>query len=108
MLFPVPPNGRMLKMDEFPMKDRAFSEDGSSLDFSDDGEATSESVNRLSASSGKPADETESLYFGQSENRKVRGLKVLVFLVLFLVTLAVCLVVYFLTSGGQQHEFEAA
>jgi hypothetical protein len=96
-----------MKMDDLPMKDRAFSEDGS-FDMSFDADDTSESDLRISSSSGKPADEAESRYFGQSENRKVRGLKALVFLVLFLVTLAVCLVIYFLTSAGQQHEFEAS
>ncbi len=94
-------------MDDLPMKDRAFSEDGS-LDMSIDAEDTSESDRRASSSNGTPVDDAESRYFGQSENRKVRGLKALVFLVLFLVTLAVCLVIYFLTSAGQQHEFEAA
>ena len=89
------------------MKDRAFSEDGSFY-MSIDVEDTSDTDPRVSSSNGMPADEAESRYFGQSENRKVRGLKTLVFLVLFLVTLAVCLVIYFLTSAGQQHEFEAA
>jgi len=62
----------------------------------------------LPTSTSNDADFPENRYFGQSENRKVRNLKVLVFLVLFLVTLAVCLVIYFLTSQGQQDEFEAS
>ena len=98
----------MLRIHEFPMKDRAFSEDGSNLGISDDEEDNSDSCRRASSSGGATSDEAENKYFGQSENRKVRTLKVLVILVLFLVTLAVCLVVYFLTSAGQQHEFEAS
>jgi len=94
-------------MGEAPMKDRAFSEDGSSLGISD-GDNTSDSGRRASSSGEAASDEAENRYFGHSENRKVRTLKVLVFLVLFLVTLAVCLVVYFLTTAGQQHEFEAS
>ena len=90
------------------MKDREFSEDGSSLGISNDGDNTSDSDRRASSSGGAASDEAENRYFGHSENRKVRTLKVLVFLVLFLVTLAVCLVVYFLTTAGQQHEFEAS
>ena len=53
-------------------------------------------------------DDAENQYFGQSENRNVKSLKHLVFLVLFLVTLAVCLVIYFLTRKGQEDEFEAS
>ena len=53
-------------------------------------------------------DDAENQYFGKSENRKVQNLKTVVFLVLFLVTLAVCLVIYFLTRQGQQDEFEAS
>ena len=97
----------VMKMDDLPMKDRAFSEDGS-FDMSIDVEDTSDTDPRVSSSNGMPADEAESRYFGQSENRKVRGLKALVFLVLFLVTFAVCLVIFFLTEAGQQHEFEAS
>ena len=54
------------------------------------------------------SNDAEKQYFGHSENRKVKGLKNLVFFVLFLVTLAVCLVIYFLTRKGQQDEFEAS
>ena len=54
------------------------------------------------------SNEPENQYFGQSENRKVKKFKNLVFVVLFLVTLAVCLVVYFLTRQGQEDEFEAS
>jgi len=53
------------------------------------------------------ADDQENLYFAKKENRRVRNLKVLVILSLFLVTTAVCLAVYFVTSSGQQSEFEA-
>ena len=59
-------------------------------------------------STSNDTDEAENQYFGQSENRKVKSLKHLVFLVLFLVTLAVCLVIYFLTRKGQEDEFEAS
>ena len=54
------------------------------------------------------SNDVENRYFGQSENRKVKSLKTLVFLVLFLVTLAVCLGIYFLTRKGQQDEFKAS
>jgi len=53
-------------------------------------------------------DEAEIQYFGQRETRSVRNLKGLVFLVLFLVTLAVCLVIFFLTTKGEQAEFQAS
>jgi hypothetical protein len=53
-------------------------------------------------------DDAENRYFGRSESRYVRNLKALVFLVLFLVTLAVCLVIYFLTDKAQQDEFHAS
>jgi hypothetical protein len=58
--------------------------------------------------SGTAADDAEHQYFGRSENRNVRNLKALVFLVLFIVTLAICLAMYFLTAEGQEDEFEAA
>jgi len=50
-------------------------------------------------------DEVENRYFGHNESRRVRRLKKLVFLVLFLVTSAVCLASFFLTTKGQQAEF---
>ena len=53
-------------------------------------------------------DDVENRYFGRSENRYVRNLKAVVFVVLFLVTLAVCLVIYFLTDKAQQDEFQAS
>jgi hypothetical protein len=89
-------------MDERSLKDRAFSEDGSWFGISD-GEESVVPARRASF-----VDEAEKRYFGQSENRKVRNLKALVVLVLFVVTLAVCLVIYFLTAAGQQQEFEAS
>ena len=54
------------------------------------------------------AEEENQEYFGHSENRNVKKLKNLVFLVLFLVTFTVCLVIYFLTRKGQEDEFEAS
>jgi hypothetical protein len=61
-----------------------------------------------SARSGSgSADDQEKLYFASRENAHVRKLKLLMFLIFFLVTVAVCLAVYFLTANGQQDEFEA-
>lgn len=88
-------------MDELPTKGQALSEDGSLYGVSDD------SID-LARRTSFVDDEVENRYFGRSENRKVRGLKALVFLALFLVTLAVCLVIFFLTAAGQRHEFEAS
>ncbi|KAL3935763.1 MAG: hypothetical protein SGARI_002839, partial [Bacillariaceae sp.] len=53
-------------------------------------------------------DDQDKLYFAARENAHVRKLKLLMFLIFFLVTVAVCLAVYFLTANGQQDEFEAA
>ena len=90
-------------MDDLPTKDRAFSEDGSLFGISDRADSM-DSPRRTSFVD----DEAENRFFGQAENRKVQSLKALVFLVLFLVTFAVCLVIFFLTEAGQQHEFEAS
>ena len=95
------PNLLIVTMDELPTKDQALSEDGSLYGVSDD------SID-LARRTSFVDDEVENRYFGRSENRKVRGLKALVFLALFLVTLAVCLVIFFLTAAGQRHEFEAS
>ena len=82
-------------------------EDDSSFGVSSKGDADSSgSCEHISNSSS--SNDVENQYFGQSENRKVKSLKNLVFLVLFLVTLAVCLVIYFLTRKGQEDEFEAS
>ena len=62
----------------------------------------------LTITTSNDGDDVENRYFGRLENRNVRHFKALVFLVLFLVTLAVCLVVFFLTRQGQQDEFEAS
>ena len=96
------PNIPRHKMEEISLKDRAFSEDGSWLGISD----RDDSIDLRRRASF--VDEAEKRYFAQSENRKVRNLKALVALVLFVVTLAVCLVIYFLTAAGQQQEFEAS
>ncbi len=60
-----------------------------------------------SGGTGSKTDDQDNLYFAKKENRKVRNLKFLVILSLFLVTTAVCLAVYFVTSKGQYSEFEA-
>jgi hypothetical protein len=95
-----------------PKRDRAISrEDESSYATSSREESSTNDV----SSSGRRAfpnasvpDDVENRYFGRSENRDVRNLKALVVLVLFLVTLAVCLAIYFVTANGQQDEFEAS
>jgi hypothetical protein len=70
-------------------------------------EGAEDSVSYEHVSNSGSSNEAENRYFGRSESRNVRNLKVLVFLLLFLVTLAVCLVVYFVTDKGQQDKFEA-
>ena len=82
-------------------------DDDSSLGDSSN-EADDSTSDHVTNSTSNDTDEAENQYFGQSENRSVKSLKHLVFLVLFLVTLAVCLVIYFLTRKGQQDEFEAS
>ena len=81
-------------------------DDDSSFDGLYEGEQEAGSTEYTSTSSSSK--DAEKQYFGHSENRKVKSLKALVFLVLLLVTLAVCLVIYFLTRKGQQDEFEAS
>ena len=79
-----------------------------------DDDASSKGADDISASdhltitTSNDGDDVENRYFGRLENRNVRHFKALVFLVLFLVTLAVCLVIFFLTRQGQQDEFEAS
>ena len=46
--------------------------------------------------------------FAKNESRRVRNSKILVLSILFLVALAVCLAVYFITSNGEQAEFNGA
>lgn len=60
-----------------------------------------------SGGTGSNGDDQENLYFAKKENRRVRNLKFLVILSLFLVTTAVCLAVYFVTANGQEGEFDA-
>ncbi len=60
-----------------------------------------------SGGTGSNGDDQDNLYFAKNENRKVRNLKFLVILILFLVTTAVCFAVYFVTANGQASEFEA-
>ena len=116
----------MLNIDDFAMNAQSFSEDATCLDTGDiendvplEDEDSSlygstsikdeSSTHDLSNLGVQPVtDEAENRYFGRSENRYVRNLKALVFLVLFLVTLAVCLVIYFLTDKAQQDEFQAS
>ena len=87
-------------------EDKDDDEDDSSFGGSSKGGAESGSSEHITTSSS--SNDAENQYFGQSENRKVKSLKNLVFFVLFLVTLAVCLVIYFLTRKGQEDEFEAS
>lgn len=60
------------------------------------------------SSTGQQSDDPESMYFGQTVSRHVRGLKLMVFGILFLVTVAVCCAVYLVTDRGQYDEFQAA
>ncbi len=60
-----------------------------------------------SGGSGSKSDDQENHYFATNESRRVRNLKFLVILSLFLVTTAVCLAVYFVTLNGQASEFGA-
>jgi hypothetical protein len=97
------------KMQGLPNTDRASFEDEESSSygaFTKEDSSNSSSTDRRTATALSVSDENR--YFGQSENRKVRNVKALVFLVLFLVTLAVCLAIYFITAKGQQDEFEAS
>jgi len=80
--------------------DFSFGEDSRTFDQSTSGYDKSSTSDR--------SDKAENQYFGHRENRRVRNLKSLVFLVLFLVTLAVCLVIYFLTRKGEHAEFKAS
>jgi hypothetical protein len=97
-------------MEDFSTSDPAFYEEddysfGSSSNVADDVLDAS----KRSRTGGKRTDDAaENRYFGRSENRYVRNLKALVFLLLFLVTLTVCLVIYLYTDNSQQDEFEVA
>jgi hypothetical protein len=82
-------------------------DDASSVGASSN-DADDSTSDHITNSTSNDTDDAENQYFGQSENRNVKSLKHLVFLVLFLVTLAVCLVIYFLTRKGQEDEFEAS
>lgn len=98
-------NLNMLKMQGIQTSDRETSSaDGASGASSRDDSSTNDAS---APQSGTATDDAENQFFGRSENRNVRNLKTLVFLVLFLVTMAVCLAVYFLTAEGQEDEFEA-
>ena len=79
-----------------------------SEDEEDEDNSSFEGASSTGVSNSGSSNDAEKHYFGHSENRKVKSLKNLVFLVLFLVTLAVCLVIYFLTRNGQEDEFEAS
>lgn len=50
--------------------------------------------------------DAESVYFGHHESRRVRGMRVMVFMLLLLVAIAVSLTMYFITDASQQTEFE--
>jgi hypothetical protein len=99
------------KMQGLPNTDRVSSEGEESSSygaFSKEDNSITSSTSHRTATALSVSDDVENRYFGQSENRNVRNVKALVFLVLFLVTLAVCLAVYFVTANGQQDEFEAS
>ena len=85
-----------------------YVDDNSSLSPSSNGAEDMSTSGHLTISTSNDTDDAENRYFGRSENRNVRNFKGLVFLVLFLVTLAVCVVIFYLTRQGQQHEFEAS
>ena len=107
-------------MEELSRSDPAFYEEddnsfGSSSNVADDildasKRSSGSQFSSLASNGGKRTtdDAAENRYFGRSENRYVRNLKALVFLLLFLVTLAVCLVIYLYTDKSQQDEFEVA
>jgi hypothetical protein len=94
-------------MEQSKMREE-YVDDNSSLGGDSSNVAEDSTSDHVTSSTSNDIDEAENQYFGQSENRNVKSLKHLVFLVLFLVTLAVCLVIYFLTRKGQQDEFEAS
>ena len=99
-----------VRVDEIRTLDNSSSDVGDTSDI-DEGSGSgggdgSTSVGR-SGGNGSSADDQENLYFAKKENRRVRNLKFLVIVSLFLVTTAVCLAVYFVTASGQQSEFEA-
>ena len=50
--------------------------------------------------------QNEALGFGTRLTRNVNSSKFAVLMILFLVTIGVCLAVYFITSNGEQNEFE--
>ena len=82
--------------------------DNSSFSTSSKGADDISTSGHQTIATSNDADDVENRYFGRSENQNVRNFKALVFLVLFLVTLAVCLVIFYLTREGQQDEFEAS
>jgi hypothetical protein len=59
-------------------------------------------------SEGHGSIEDDHSAFAKKENLRVRNSKILVLTILFLVALAVCLAVYFITSNGEQAEFYGA
>ena len=83
-------------------------DDDSDSSFGGSSKGGSENGSSEHITTSSSSNDADNQYFGQSENRKVKSLKNLVFLVLFLVTLAVCLVIFFLTRKGQEDEFEAS
>ena len=89
-------------------KDDFADDDADDSSFGGTSKPGAESTSSEHFSNASSSNDAENEYFGRSENRKVKSLKNLVFLVLFLVTLAVCLVIFFLTRKGQEDEFEAS
>lgn len=73
--------------------------------------STSKSAGQTTVGSGSNSRSTgadDAKYFAQDIDRRVKGMKYMVYLVLFAVAVAVCLAVFFITDKGQEDEFEAA
>ena len=81
-------------------------EDGSGT-YGEDGGTSHGTTTSVRSGSGSH-DNQDKRYFAARENAHFRKLKFFMFFIFFLVTVAVCLAVYFLTANGQQDEFETA
>jgi hypothetical protein len=64
-------------------------------------------ASRMTTGSGT-ADEQDKVYFAVRESTDVRRIKTFMFLILFLVTVTVCLTVYFIVASLEQDEFDAS
>ena len=106
----------ILEPEEHPMEiQRRISIDGP---FNDAASGTEDSETSGRGYSSSPCDRhstgqtgnstDDKVYFATDISRRVASLKLLTFLVLFCVAVAVCLAVYFVTDRGQEDEFEVA